>query len=352
MRLRISDFGLRIGSRQAPALVAMAMLLLFVTSVARAASVYDEVVARIFEARCVECHGPDKQKAKLALNTWETAARGSDGGPIWVAGKPADSVLLQRMRLPVDDEEHMPPKDRPQPAAEELALIEQWIERGASRSAAVGDLALSDALKRAVSELPAKLAAVAVPAHAEPLWELDAAAVAKVRAPLAVAVKELQQRFPGALSYESRTSPALHFTAVGLGKAFGDAELKALGRLGNELVMLDVSGTAITDASATVLASFAKLRVLRLSETAVTDRTVSALATLSKLETLSLHGTAISPACVPELAKLGALRKLYVAETGAAGAAKTAGLPVVRAAVDFTRVAPAEPVATGDSRAP
>src|SRR5436190_9914480 len=76
---------------------------------ARAASAYDEVIAPILRARCAECHGEQKQKAKLALQTWETLMRGSEGGPVVIAGKPGESLLLQRLRLPLADEEHMPP---------------------------------------------------------------------------------------------------------------------------------------------------------------------------------------------------------------------------------------------------
>src|SRR5689334_19712735 len=58
---------------------------LIVAIPARAASAYDEVVAPILRARCAECHGEQKQKAKLALHTWETLMHGSEGGPVIVA---------------------------------------------------------------------------------------------------------------------------------------------------------------------------------------------------------------------------------------------------------------------------
>lgn len=318
------------------------VLLVLGISGARAASAYDELIAPIFRARCIECHGEQKQKAKLALHTWDGLTRGSDAGPVLVAGKPGDSVLLQKLRLPSSDDEHMPPQDRPQPSPEEIELLARWVERGASQTAPLSALELPAPLVKAAAELPAKLAALAkAPAVAEPLWELDAAAVAKARAPLAAKVAELQRRFPGALSYESRTSAALIFTAVAFGHDFGDAELAALLPLREQLVSLDVSRTGVTDAAAPTLGQFSALRVLRASFTAVGDATVAQLGRLNRLEALSLHATAVTEASVANLTKLAALKSLRVAGTAAEHPAQAANLPVAPSAADL--VPPLDP---------
>jgi hypothetical protein len=327
--LRISDFGFRIGQSaiRTPQSALWIMAGLLVAVPLRAGSAYDELIAPILRARCIECHGEQKQKAKLALHTWDALMRGSDGGPVIVASKPAESLLLQRLRLPIDDEEHMPPKDKPQPAAEEIALLTRWIESGASRSDRVDALKLSPELAAAATQLPAKLAAIAK-TEQEPPWELDEAEVAKARAPLAGKVAELQRKFPGALSYESRTSAALHFTAVALGREFGDRELALLAPLGAQLALLDVSGTAVTDKSAEVWVSFPRLRVVRASFTGLGDATVVALQKLPTLQSLTLHATRVSAASVSTFTKFSALRALQVGETAAATAAREAKLPV------------------------
>jgi hypothetical protein len=304
--------------------------------VVAATTAYEQLIAPIFQTRCVECHGEKKQKAKLALHTWEALVRGSDAGPIFAAGKPGESTLIERLRLPVADEEHMPPADRPQPAAEEIALIARWIERGASPKISIAELELSPALAKAAAELPAKLKAVAsAPAETEPLWEYDPAAVEKIRAPLARHVAELQRRFPGALSYESRTSAALHFTAAGFGRDFGDAELAQLAPLRERLVSVDVSGTGITDQSAQLLGTFAQLRVLRAGYTAVGDAMVASLARLPRLESVSLPETRVTPASVATFTRLAGLKSLRLAGTQAEQAAQAANLPVGPSAADL-----------------
>lgn len=311
-------------------------------SALHAGSAFDEVIAPILQVRCAECHGEAKQKAKLALHTWDALQLGSDAGPVIVAGKPDESSLLQRLRLPLDDEEHMPPADHAQPEAAEVELIARWLAAGASRTATLGELQLSPALAQAAAALPAKLAEAAR-AHvpAEPAWEFDAAAVAAARAPLAQAVAELQRRYPGALNYESRTSAALQFTAAGFGRMFGDADLARLAAVREELVGLDLSGTALTDAAAETLATFTRLRVLRAGGTEVGDATAAAVARLPALESLALNDTRVTAASVSALGRLRTLRALRLAGTPAAAAAQAANLPVTPSAAEL--IPPVEP---------
>ncbi|HEY1108475.1 MAG TPA: c-type cytochrome domain-containing protein [Opitutaceae bacterium] len=306
------------------------LLLLSGVVVSAAETAYDKVVQPIFEARCASCHGAEKKKGKLALHTWEAVMKGGDSGPLWQAGKPAESELVRRLKLPHDDEEHMPPSGETQLAAEEIALIVRWIERGAAHKGGIDDLKLEPALAKAAAELAEKLAAHGdTGGKAEPLWEYDPAAVERSRAPLAQKIATLQQAFPGALSYESRTATTVRFTAAGLGRDFGDAQLAKLADLGEALAELDLSGTAVTDGAGATLSRLVNLRVLRLGYTAVGDGTVAALEKLAKLEVLVLTGTEATPASLPVVGKLGALKRLHAGEGTLAEAALAARLPVV-----------------------
>jgi len=292
-------------------------------------SVFEELIQPIFQVRCGECHGERRQKGKLALHTAEAIARGGETGPLYVAGRPEESLVLEMMRLPLDEEDHMPPSDKRQPSAAEVALLARWIETGASLTAPRAELGLSADLAEAVSKLPALLAAV--PAGESDLpEEIDPVVVLAERAPLADVVAKLQRRFPGALTYESRQSAELHFTAMGLGREFGDAELALLGPLGDRLERLDVSGTSLTDGAAATLARFSKLKVLRAGYTGLGDAAVAALAGLTALESCSLHHTAVTDASVAVLGGLPALRSLHLAGTAVSAEAMREGkLPVV-----------------------
>ena len=63
--------------------------------------------------------------------------------------------------------------------------------------------------------------------------EIDPAAVAHSRAPLAPVVAQLKKRFPNVLDYESRSSANLVIDASLIGAKFGDEDVAALKPLGD-----------------------------------------------------------------------------------------------------------------------
>lgn len=87
--------------------------------------VYEAVIAPLLKQYCVECHNEQKAKGGLRLDAYAETVEAVK------AGQPLESELLKRMRLPLDDEDHMPPKGKPQPKAAELAVLEWWIAAGA-----------------------------------------------------------------------------------------------------------------------------------------------------------------------------------------------------------------------------
>ncbi len=93
--------------------------------------VYAEIIAPIFERRCVECHKPGKAKGKLRMDSHELLLKGGKEGPSIVPGSAAQSNLVIRMELPENDDEHMPPEDKPDVTADELLLIKWWLDQGA-----------------------------------------------------------------------------------------------------------------------------------------------------------------------------------------------------------------------------
>ncbi len=79
----------------------------------------------IFDARCIECHGVERTKEGLDMQTYEDIFAGSRNGPVIEAGNADNSLIVQ---LIVDGE--MP--DRGDPVTpEELQLIIDWVNQGA-----------------------------------------------------------------------------------------------------------------------------------------------------------------------------------------------------------------------------
>jgi hypothetical protein len=263
---------------------------------------YGAHVEPIFITHCDSCHGPDKQKNRLRLDTYEALMRGGKHGPAIKAGNAKGSELFRRVTLSPSDDDAMPPQGKRPLAANEVKLLELWIAAGASSTLPAG------AIKGAPTNEVPVVAEVTFP-------EIDPAAVTQSRAPLAQAVGQLKERYPGVLEYESRGSAYLALDASALGPRFGDDDLAALKSLSAQIVIADLSRTAITDRSAPLLAAMKHARVLRLTETRITDAGVSSLGGLDQLESLDLYGTAVTPASLKVVESLPKLRHLYAGAT-------------------------------------
>jgi uncharacterized membrane protein len=60
------------------------------------AVVYNDMVKPLLEARCYSCHGPNKKKGKLRLDTEEFILKGGESGKTIIAGDAEASELIER----------------------------------------------------------------------------------------------------------------------------------------------------------------------------------------------------------------------------------------------------------------
>src|SRR5262245_4803550 len=63
-----------------------------------AADQFEKKVRPLLAAKCWQCHGPEKQKGGLRLDTAAGLAKGGDLGPVIVRGDPDKSLLVQAVR--------------------------------------------------------------------------------------------------------------------------------------------------------------------------------------------------------------------------------------------------------------
>ncbi len=262
---------------------------------------YGARIQPIFTSRCINCHGADKQKGNLRLDSYRGLMRGGKNGPAIRAGNAQASDLFRRIGLPAAHDDFMPRGKSPL-SPDQTKTIELWIGAGASETLAV------DAIKNAPSESGA-------PAEVK-VEEVDPAAVAKLRSAIAPAVSQLRKQFPGILDYDSRGSSDLRLNASLLGSKFGDQDLEAFTPVADHIIVADLSRTAVTDHSAPAIAAMKRLRVLRIIDTRLTDASLFRLDGLNQLESLDVYGTPITPAVLPMIAKLPKLSHFYAGQTG------------------------------------
>jgi uncharacterized membrane protein len=265
---------------------------------------FTDVVLPILENRCAACHGESRRKGDLRLDAVAEIRKGGKSGPAIRPGDVRESELLRRVRLPLEDKKHMPPKGKAQPAAEEVAILEWWVGAGAPDAAALGGLAVPAEVRAAIEGLMSG-------AERRALEERKRQEAARHEAALA----ELRKTLPGALRPILPGERRMEYTAAIAGKAFGDAELAKLAAVGRDLAWLDLSRTGVTDAGLKVLGAMPNLERLDLRGTAAGDEGLKALAGLSKLETLGLYGTGVTDAGLEPLRGLKNLKKLYLGGT-------------------------------------
>jgi hypothetical protein len=94
--------------------------------------IFRDAVLPILEKKCFSCHSATKKKGGLRLDTEEFILLGGKNGAILTAGNPENSSIYLSMLLPEDDDNHMPPKGKPQLTPQEIAVFHQWIKEGAS----------------------------------------------------------------------------------------------------------------------------------------------------------------------------------------------------------------------------
>jgi hypothetical protein len=100
-------------------------------SIARAAETveYLREVKPLLSRHCLSCHGPEKPRGGLRLDTAAAVRKGGKEGPVVVPGKPDESPLLAAV-LGEGASERMP-LNRPPLTPDDIDVLRRWIEQGA-----------------------------------------------------------------------------------------------------------------------------------------------------------------------------------------------------------------------------
>lgn len=89
----------------------------------------------IFDASCVKCHGEQKPRAHLRLDSLEGVTKGSEDGKVIEAGNSAKSSLVLSVAHVGDPDGFMPPPRNKLGikalTPEQVGLIRAWIDQGA-----------------------------------------------------------------------------------------------------------------------------------------------------------------------------------------------------------------------------
>jgi len=261
--------------------------------------IYTAYVEPILEAKCTGCHNPQKHKGDLDLTSVEAIARGGENGEVWLAHNPEESLLLHRVALPFEDEEHMPPDGKTQLTAHEIELIESWIGHGADTEISYALLKKEDSLKQLVTKKWLK------GDSEKESYTFDFAGTRLI--------EELNNPYRSVVQ-KSPSSPAIEVAIYGK-SAYKQEFLTDLAKIKEQVVYLNLANLPIDNKTLQFVGELKNLEHLVLNFTEITNDALAALVASTKLQSISLAGTAVDITALKYLKNIKNLKELFVWNT-------------------------------------
>ncbi len=112
-------------------------------------NIFVDLVQPAFQMKCVKCHGENKAKGKLKLNGFEEIMSGGESGAMTPSG---EYRVMYHIGLPVEHEDHMPPKDEKQLSNEEMIILQSWFDLGAKPDLHLYDIDENSELASLINE--------------------------------------------------------------------------------------------------------------------------------------------------------------------------------------------------------
>jgi uncharacterized membrane protein len=266
------------------------------------AVVFTDIIHPILDDQCISCHNPSKKKGDLLLHTQEAILKGGEGGPVLVAGDAGNSELIKRMLLPLNHDDHMPPKGKKQPTKDQIALIRWWIEEGAPFDKKVAELNTSDEMKVMLASLGE--------------GSLEDKGIFAQQVPPASPESIAQVRKAGVQVMSiSQDNHFLQAKLLNREDSIRKKPLTLFQPLAEQITWLDLGNAPVSDTTLAGIADLKNLTRLHLEQTFVSDKGLKNLQNLPQLEYLNLYGTAVTDEGIQQLAPLKKLRSLYLWQT-------------------------------------
>ena len=269
---------------------------------------FEKEILPILQDRCIECHKAPyekngrlyKPKAGLRMDGLAHLMFGSDDGPVLVPNHPSKSPLYSRVVLPIDDDDHMPPKGDPLTPLQR-DLIRQWIGQGADFGSWVG---ATDGVEKLIRDDPSKSAKI--PEFVSFFQKLGQG----IKPANSQLIQDIRNATGLLIRPIGKDSPLLEVRVVTQHALLNDEVIKKLLPLAKWVVRLDIRETAVTNQASGTLSQFSSLVELNLRGCQIGDSGVAQLDGLKNLQTLNLGKTEVSKAGVAKLLKLPALTTL------------------------------------------
>lgn len=266
------------------------------------AEVFRDLVQPIFETKCISCHKEGKIKGELRMDHLEGIQKGGKSGPFILAGNPDQSLLIQRIHLPLENEEHMPPKNKLQLTDDELDILRFWVASGASFEQKVLELSQEEPLFQLASNR----------FSTEKAYTFEAADSDQIEK-LNNFFRKVKPVFPG--------SPALEVAYFG-SSTFDPNALSDLKKVKDQVVKINLNRMPLEEVDLSFLSDFQNLEEIQLNFTGITSAHLKGLSKIKSLRSLAVSGNPLGESGMEELKNLTQVKRLYLWQSGLSADAK------------------------------
>tara|TARA_R110001606_G_scaffold36032_7_gene103957 strand:- start:1556 stop:3613 length:2058 start_codon:yes stop_codon:yes gene_type:complete len=265
------------------------------------AQVYAQIIQPILDDKCMSCHNASKAKGGLVMSSPNEMIKGGDNGRLLdtLSGS-TGSLFLERVHLPIENEDHMPPKGKVQLTDNEKALLEWWMENNHCFDCRVMELSTEERMAAVLTSL-----------------EQDTSTIAVLSKEAKEVPKDWLQGMRNAgipIQTLSGKNQLLAVNLAGIDSITKD-QLEALEEYAPNIVEIDLGFSNFNDELMSYIRPFRNLLKLKLQNTKVTDAIGKYLVDFELLESLNLYGTSVTDKLIQELKRNKKLQNIYLWKT-------------------------------------
>ena len=231
--------------------------------------------------------------------------------------------MIKRLLLPVDNEDHMPPKEKAQPSESQIALLNWWIGQGADFTNKVKDVSQSEKISHILFAL-----------QKENVAEKESMDIPSAKVSVAdISIMEKLRQHGVVVMPVAQNSNYVKANFVG-NRLINNEDLQLLPALKKQLIWLKLGFTNISDSNMAVISQLNNLTWLNLQHTNISDQGLTAIQSLRNLQYLNLVDTKVTMRGILQLKELKSLRSLYIYQVSDSGA----DWPALKNAFPKTRI--------------
>ncbi len=264
--------------------------------------IFEDLVMPIIEDKCQSCHNQYKVKGGLVLTSYASIEKGGDSEKALITPHdPFQSELFHRMILPMNDDERMPPPEKPQLEPYELDLIEWWIQKGGEENMLLGE-SPSDTISTILDQyLPDLYQSSRLKMRQQQELDQLAEELEDLGEELGLVI-ELDPEYTGFFTVSMQIPPAL----------ITNHSLEKLRPYASLFSKVSLPGADIDDDALFVIGKMTNLRDLYLPKTCVTGEGLTYLKDLTLLENINLSNSELSNVGILNLIHLPEVKRVYV----------------------------------------